>query len=838
MACGDVLSLEDLQTAKKHQIFEAEVITGKAGGVAGGANIDTATNPVTGQTQQTLPSLLADLGFDVQSWTSSTGGVLASANQVFLNDTPGSLGLGDYYAWGGTFPKTVPAGTDPALPTSGYIMRSSRFAGTQAREALRRSYAEAGYNLVDGSFEAGGTLVSANDVLLQERTGKAFSGPAGAVAAGTNPASGGFVDRSSAIRAPVTYAGIRAYSGQSTELRCVGRQTIFDHGFGDFVRDDTDTTSPDNDGTVLVDALSRRWKRLFMGYVNVMWFGADPTGLTPIDAVLAATVMAAATGGNKVYLPRGTYLLNSTAVVAGSLVGDGSDCVTINFKGTGWSIIATNGLEYGGFRLVSGGAEQSGFLLRGGVGPNIRDIITENFDMNGVQLGQAGAGGAGVYLGTIDRIQCINSTNTGNGVGFCIDGLSLPNSNSNHVSNVFVKGKWKTLYSIRGNANSLYGCDAEPNNSGTFGGVTSVVEIRGTGNRWENLYLEPVGGTLPVNLFNLPTGSRNNKVIGIYAPSAGGTPYALITDAGTGNEVDFAPTGPNFTQSVGVPRSSTNLIPNADFININASKGMPVGWSKSVTGTSTVMRSTELLRGGPYSLRFECSGDGRATASCFIATNIPGTRGVLRHIRRDKLVGKTVTYGAWCYSTTPGFGAIKISDGATSYGSSRHSGGGDWEFLSVQVSIPNGPTEVAVELRSDVNNLNSTGICYFTEPVLVFGTDVPQVPAPAPLTDGEAVMAGRFIGSPWQTFTPNASAPSILEGNFFKTANNSATTISNFSDVPTAGAQIIYLRAGDANTTIANNSNIMTLSGSNKLLTNGAIYKFVWDASAAKWIEF
>lgn len=196
MACGDVLSLEDLQTAKKHQIFEAEVITGKAGGVAGGATIDTATNPVTGQTQQTLPSILADLGFDVQSWTSSTGGVLASANQVFLNDTPGSLGLGDYYAWGGAFPKTVPAGTDPALVGSGYIMRSSRLAGVQAREALRRSYAESGYNLVDGSFEAGGTLVNTNDVLLQERTGTAFSGPAGTVAAGTNPASGGFVDRS------------------------------------------------------------------------------------------------------------------------------------------------------------------------------------------------------------------------------------------------------------------------------------------------------------------------------------------------------------------------------------------------------------------------------------------------------------------------------------------------------------------------------------------------------------------------------------------------------------------------------------------------------------------
>lgn len=65
-----------------------------------------------------------------------------------------------------------------------------------AREALRRTYLEAGYNLVDGSFEAGGILVNTNDVLLHEASSNAFSGPAGAVAAGTNPASGGFIDRS------------------------------------------------------------------------------------------------------------------------------------------------------------------------------------------------------------------------------------------------------------------------------------------------------------------------------------------------------------------------------------------------------------------------------------------------------------------------------------------------------------------------------------------------------------------------------------------------------------------------------------------------------------------
>jgi hypothetical protein len=42
-------------------------------------------------------------------------------------------------------------------------------------EALRRSYAEAGYTLVDGSFEFGGIVTTATDVLLYKATGVAYS---------------------------------------------------------------------------------------------------------------------------------------------------------------------------------------------------------------------------------------------------------------------------------------------------------------------------------------------------------------------------------------------------------------------------------------------------------------------------------------------------------------------------------------------------------------------------------------------------------------------------------------------------------------------------------------
>ncbi|UUT41032.1 tail fiber protein [Salmonella phage GSP162] len=117
--CGEVMSLNDLQVAKKHQIFEAEVITGKQGGVAGGANIDYATNQVTGQTQKTLPAVLRDVGFSPASFNFTTGGTLGAddADKAVLWPKEDG-GDGNYYAWRGSLPKVIPAASTP-LTTGG-----------------------------------------------------------------------------------------------------------------------------------------------------------------------------------------------------------------------------------------------------------------------------------------------------------------------------------------------------------------------------------------------------------------------------------------------------------------------------------------------------------------------------------------------------------------------------------------------------------------------------------------------------------------------------------------------------------------------------------------------
>ena len=180
---SDLISIQDLENLKKHETFEAEVITGKAGGVAGGADIDSATNGVTGQVQATIPwvikkadqefeSALAGMGY-TRVGTFAEGSTLTNARQVLLDEADGQE-----YGWTGAFPKLVPPSSTPAgtggIAMGAWVSRYDPISRIQAREALRRTYAEAGLTLVAGSFEAGGTLTSPGDVLLHEASGKAY----------------------------------------------------------------------------------------------------------------------------------------------------------------------------------------------------------------------------------------------------------------------------------------------------------------------------------------------------------------------------------------------------------------------------------------------------------------------------------------------------------------------------------------------------------------------------------------------------------------------------------------------------------------------------------------
>lgn len=111
------------------------------------------------------------------------------------------------------------------------------------------------------------------------------------------------------------YTAMRAYTGRATGVRIT--QTGLE---GFFKRDDADTTSADNGGTVIVDGAGRRWKRLHDTAVSVKWFGAVGDGITDdTNAIKAAVAYAKATALVKcITFPTGNYKVSDTIQVHGN----------------------------------------------------------------------------------------------------------------------------------------------------------------------------------------------------------------------------------------------------------------------------------------------------------------------------------------------------------------------------------------------------------------------------------------------------------------------------------------------------------------------------------------
>lgn len=153
--------------------------------------------------------------------TFSTGGTLTNPRQTLLWEISAG-GDGQEYGWSGTFTKVVPPNSTPSstggISVGAWISRFDTITRVQSRENTRRSYANANYLMVAGSFELGGTLASSNDVLLHEASGKAYSGNGPfpqTVPANTDPLSGGFTDRSGVLSLNRVYGaqnGIWDYS--------------------------------------------------------------------------------------------------------------------------------------------------------------------------------------------------------------------------------------------------------------------------------------------------------------------------------------------------------------------------------------------------------------------------------------------------------------------------------------------------------------------------------------------------------------------------------------------------------------------------------------------------
>lgn len=256
--CGDVLSLADLQTAKKHQIFEAEVITGKSGGVAGGADIDYATNPVTGQTQKTLPAVLRDAGFPPVSWDFSTGGTLTVNDRDKVVYDPVSK---TWYSYAGTLPVVVPASFNP-VGNANWKPQTDQ----NLRNDLASSTAGLGASLV--SFSNGNTVETLSDAEGAKNIG---SGERSLLARNNDiKHSGDFSTLQAAVDASLTKNDLIVSPGEYTEAITLGSKQIKGVGGAAILK-----PSANYANTVQVNLSTPHWQFRHSG-----GFAVDGTGTT------------------------------------------------------------------------------------------------------------------------------------------------------------------------------------------------------------------------------------------------------------------------------------------------------------------------------------------------------------------------------------------------------------------------------------------------------------------------------------------------------------------------------------------------------------------------------
>ncbi|KAK9364551.1 hypothetical protein V1509DRAFT_517976 [Lipomyces kononenkoae] len=128
-----------------------------------------------------------------------------------------------------------------------------------------------------------------------------------------------------ALRAQNNY-----YSSGFTAVTILSSQDAGENGGNLFVAQGK-TGQADDGGVYIVDAASVVWERSFSGPVNVLWYGADPTGAAASTTAFNQTINYAMANNADVVVPAGHYVLNQGLQLPSKISMNGEGAVTLDF---------------------------------------------------------------------------------------------------------------------------------------------------------------------------------------------------------------------------------------------------------------------------------------------------------------------------------------------------------------------------------------------------------------------------------------------------------------------------------------------------------------------------
>lgn len=273
-----------------------------------------------------------------------------------------------------------------------------------------------------------------------ERAGKVLTFDENGYPIAVSPASGSAIDVLNMLGSmdgysfigTSNYTQLRNYIGSRETVFVTGRVSKYDGGEGIFFCDTQDNYSIDNDGTILIDSLNRRWKRVISdNKINVKWFcsGVDYT-----QALNKAIISAGING--VIYLPEGTYLTNGMhmPLEGQKIYGDNARlCSAGNASLNEIFHIENNNITVDGI-IIDGGAWEKGSTPEIAIG--IR--VGENKQVNNIKILNTRVLGCvyGIFISSVLNSTFKNCTSIRCSDGFRISGKQ-DLSNSSKAENIF-----------------------------------------------------------------------------------------------------------------------------------------------------------------------------------------------------------------------------------------------------------------------------------------------------------------------------------------------------------------------------------------------------------------
>ncbi len=298
------------------------------------------------------------------------------------------------------------------------------------------------------------------------------------------------------------YDALRSYSGASDSVIISGYLVSSKPSgiAGLFVRDDSDTTSTDNGGTIIVSLSGKRWKRVYDGYrVDLRWFGAKGDGIADDSAAINAAIAALPASGGELKVA-GSFKHGSKITVGKRITISGVGTAHTGGVASQSEFLKASTLNDTGFVLAANAIAVHGVAFRGEVGNGgdgvllkaariaLRDVAVYQMGQDGIKIG-TDTGGENCNLWYLDNVKskvngrhglhisegpgALADANGGTGVHLDIqsntlDGIYIGGGQLNNFYNATLQnnGQYGLHLSATASYNAFFGGDIEANSGG------------------------------------------------------------------------------------------------------------------------------------------------------------------------------------------------------------------------------------------------------------------------------------------------------------------------------------------------------------------------------------